>query len=186
METFRLLHDHLVKEAKEELYTSRLDHLKIRRGTNTCEECSEAHEAIHIKRIKTSFGLLYQEGQQQEVKDDHTIEKEDLALEEKEDFIGQLNSLLERKNSIANLAVNTRKYKELVDCLSKMDQIDKKLERKGEKGVEQTPVDGSVEEEADGGLQDKYSSIIEEVKNLLNSKFREGYSHRIRSMLDKF
>lgn len=127
MESFRILHDHLVKETKEELYTSRLDNLKIRRAINTCEECSEAHEAIHLKRMKTSFGLLYQDGEQQEPKGDNAIEKDDLALEEKEDFIGQLNYLLERKNSISNLTVNTRKYKELVDCLSKMDQIDKKL-----------------------------------------------------------
>lgn len=96
--------------------------------------------------------------------------------------------MLERKSSIANLTVNTRKYKELVDCLSKMDKIDKKLERKVvEKSIEATPLDASVEDEdEDKNLQTKYCSIIEEVKNILNGKFREGYSHRIRSMLEKF
>lgn len=80
MECLRILHDHLVREVKEQLYSSRLDHLKLKKSTNTCEECSEAHEAVHLKRIKTSFGLLYQEGQQLELKDDGSIEKDDLAL----------------------------------------------------------------------------------------------------------
>jgi hypothetical protein len=60
MEGFRILHDHLVREAKEDLYSSRLDHLKFqKKSSNTYEECSEVHEAVHLKRLKTSFGLLY-------------------------------------------------------------------------------------------------------------------------------
>lgn len=114
-------------------------------------------------------------------------ESEDLALREKEDFIDQLNSLLEHKTSIANLNLNTRKYKELVDCLSKMEKIDNQIERKGnKKGIEMIATAISEAPEDEEELQNKYSSIIEEVKNILNGKFREGYSHRIRNMLDKF
>jgi|688.fasta_scaffold1639389_1 hypothetical protein len=32
----------------------------------------------------------------------------------------------------------------------------------------------------------KYKQVVEEVKKILNLRFREGYSHRIRNMLDKF
>ncbi len=32
----------------------------------------------------------------------------------------------------------------------------------------------------------KYTQVVEEVKKILNLRFREGYSHRIRNMLDKF
>lgn len=32
----------------------------------------------------------------------------------------------------------------------------------------------------------KYKQVVQEVKKILNLRFREGYSHRIRNMLDKF
>jgi hypothetical protein len=73
MESFRVLHDHLVKEAREGLYSSRQEHLKLKKTSNTCEECSEVHEAIHLKRLKTSFGLLYPEGQGQGQKADLAV-----------------------------------------------------------------------------------------------------------------
>jgi hypothetical protein len=103
------------------------------------------------------------------------MEKDELALQEKEDFIDQLNCLLERKNSIANLTVNTRKYKELVDCLSKMEKIDSQIGRKGLKHLEEgSPSynDHDLEEDDEESLQSTYITIIEEVKNILNGKFR--------------
>ena len=49
---------------------------------------------------------------------------EDLAMKEKDDFISQLDYLLEKKSSVSSLVVNTRRYKELVDVLSKMEMME--------------------------------------------------------------
>lgn len=59
-----------------------------------------------------------------------TKEKEDLALKEKEDFIDQINILLDKKDRMVNIPVNTRRYKDLVDCLTKMEELDLKLNDK--------------------------------------------------------
>lgn len=116
-----------------------------------------------------------------------TKEKEDLALKEKEDFIDQINILLDKKDRMVNIPVNTRRYKDLVDCLTKMEELDLKLNDKDllrKKEVESQFGELNFEDKVI--LETKYEKILEEVKEILNSKFREGYSNRIRSMLDKF
>ena len=82
-----------------------------------------------MRRLKTSFGCDFPD---REVVDNKVNEEsliEDLALKEKDDFISQLDYLLEKKSSVNSLAVNTRRYKELVDVLSKMERMES-LEKK--------------------------------------------------------
>ena len=82
-----------------------------------------------MKRLKTSFGCDFPDREVTESKKNEESVVEDLAMKEKDDFISQLDYLLEKKSSVSSLAVNTRRYKELVDVLSKMERMES-LEKK--------------------------------------------------------
>ena len=83
---------------------------------------------MHLRRLKTSFGCDFPDREVVESKKNESV-VEDLAMKEKDDFISQLDYLLEKKSSVSSLAVNTRRYKELVDVLSKMERMES-LEKK--------------------------------------------------------
>ena len=69
-----------------------------------------------MRRLKASFGYDFPD--RELVKKNEESVVEDLVMKWKDDFISQLDYLLEKKSSVISLAVNTRRYKELVDVLS--------------------------------------------------------------------
>lgn len=64
--------------------------------------------------------------------------------------------------------------------MERMESIVEKNEQKEREESEE------LDEEDGEMFGDKYKQVVEEVKKILNVRFREGYSHRIRNMLDKF
>lgn len=60
VEILKIAHDYLNKQVKEGLYSDKADNFKLKRNTkNLCEECYNTHEAVHLRRLKTSFGCEF-------------------------------------------------------------------------------------------------------------------------------
>lgn len=58
----KTMHDALSKSVRENLFVNRLDNLKHHKNvSNICEECRENHQATHLKKLRTEFGMLYPE-----------------------------------------------------------------------------------------------------------------------------
>ncbi len=66
---------------------------------------------MHLRRLKTSFGCDFPERDVVDIKNKEKNLDDDLETKEKDDFICQLDYLLEKKSSVSSLAVNTRRYK---------------------------------------------------------------------------
>jgi hypothetical protein len=125
VEVLKISHDYLSKQVREALHSEKAEHFKFKRNSkNLCEECFNSHEAVHLRRLKTSFGCDFPDREVVESKKNEESVVEDLAMKEKDDFISQLDYLLEKKSSVSSLTVNTRRYKELVDVLSKMEMME--------------------------------------------------------------
>jgi len=67
-----------------------------------------------------------------------------------------------------------------------MEQLDEELVQRRENRMPSYYTNELMALEDRRHLEQEYQEILKEVKEILNNKFREGYSHRVRLMLDKF